>query len=177
MAQDIAAGDSVDGIRPLIVRQDQLEQECAELESRLEALRAQLREIAELALPSAMDGLGFGEVKLSDGRRIVIEEQLTTSEKWRDWAAARGWIDHHDARHLLRYAMRVTVPTGRERDAESIVATARRLGLEAELKESLAPASLKRYCHERLAQGTLSDTDLDILGVHRTRRTRILPAR
>lgn len=84
-------------------------------EKELEEAKDAMKEIAEMRIPSATDGLE-GKFALSDGRTLEVKEDIRSSIAGDKRIPAIQWLDEHDYGHIVKRV--IAVEFGKDSDKE-----------------------------------------------------------
>lgn len=163
--------DALTRLGELARRQIELEDEIEALETELKAKKAACREVSEDSIPSLLDDTGLSEVRLSDGTRVEVRENLrvSTTGKYREpihaWLAENGHDDIIKDEVVARFAR------GEGEAAERLIAAAGELTDAVDRKRSVAPQTFAALLRELLEDGIT--VPLEELGVYVQRRTKL----
>jgi hypothetical protein len=145
-----------------------------ELRRRKEALRL----LAEEDLPNLMRELELTEIKLLDGSRVAVVDEVACFVSEERRAAAHAWLEEHGFGGLIKRELRVSFGRGEAdlaRDAAARVAV--ELGRSVELKDAVHPGTLKSFIKEQLALGAITDDMRTMFGVHQFALAKLTAAR
>lgn len=141
-----------------LLRQQQAEVE--RLEAELAAAKAAARRTETEDLPQLMTELELTEIKLLDGSRVSVVQDVLCGISEENRPEAHAWLVAHGFGGLIK--TNITLAYGRderERAAED-AAKLREWGLEPELKEGVHFQTLKAFIKEQLVAGSPVPTDL-----------------
>jgi len=122
-------------ITDLALRQRELEVDVEELEELLKNKKALLQKLSENDLPEAMDEAGLMEFKLSDGRRVTVEESYHAKipEKMRH--VAYGWLREHGHDGVIKRVVSVGFGKGEDEEADHLLEILRERVADKEVKD------------------------------------------
>jgi hypothetical protein len=171
MSDFIEEGDAAsDALR----RISQLAQLMVEQQRFVETLDAQLRDAKEALrrtetedLPELMSELGLTQIKLADGSKVEVRQDLHCGISEARRAEAHRWLEARGFGGLIKTAL--SVDFGREErqaaiDAARTVAGA--LHRDVSIEDAVHPATLKAFLKEQLALGPDgSNPPADLFGI------------
>lgn len=148
----------------------------AQREAMLEEAKDAVKEIAEMRIPNATDGLE-GKFSLSDGRTLEVKEDIRSSIAGDKRIPAIQWLDEHDYGHIVKRV--ISVEFGKDSDEEVLQFKA---ALEAYRKKTNRPlvvkeqysvhhATLNAWVKEQLGDGV--ELPRDTFGIFRQRVAKV----
>lgn len=126
-----------------------------ELETQLDAAKADVRRLEQEDLPDLMMELGLTSFKLEDGSSVEIQNDVVCGISEERRAAAHAWLVANNFGGLIKTEVVARFGKG---DRDAAVACAEAIG--GELKESVHSATLKSFVKERMAAGQAIPFDL-----------------
>lgn len=157
--------------------QEQLsaEREVARLEELLKKAQDVLKDIAEKRLPEMLDELGVKAFDLSDGTQIKIKETIRVNVSEANRPKAINWLTGLGKSGVVKAEMAFHFGKGEDDRAARVLAAVEQvdpqLAKDANVKKSVAPATMRALVIECLEQGV--DVPMDVINVHRQRATEI----
>lgn len=145
--------NSLGVISRLVRQQMAAQQRVEELEADLDVAKKHLRSIQEDLLPTAMGEFGLKELKMEDGSKVVVKQdvQASVSKQFQseafDWLRNNGWGD------LLKNVVSVPFGRGEEQRATELIQTLSNDGLICDQKVWVEPMTLKAFVRERVNAG------------------------
>jgi len=116
-------------------------------------------------LPELMREFGLSEVKLENGAKVTVSDDVTAAIPEAQKAAAWAWLEARGYDGIIKTEVKIAYGRGENDDAR---AAAERLSEElarpAELSRSVHSATLKSFIKERMAAG--ETVPFDVFGVH-----------
>lgn len=161
----IGLADELEAAEALIVQR----------EEELQAAKDAHKDIAEVRVPAATDGLE-GKFQLSDGRELTVKEDIRSSIAGDKRVPAIKWLDDHDYGHIVKRELTFTF--GKDCD-EEIKAfreyMAEMEGKKPPMKEnySVHHATLNSWIKEKMEEGV--DLPRDTFGIFRQRVAKVKP--
>lgn len=134
--------------------------ELAALEAATKEAKRAMLETEREDLPALMGEAGLTEIKLSDGRRVTLKEDVDAKITDATRAAALSWLLENDFGGLIK--TNVSIGFGRGDHDEAMQVRNELAGRYAgvELKEDVHPSTLKAFIRERLQAGEKIPMDL-----------------
>ena len=128
----------------------------------LEIAKEHLRLIREETIPSAMQELGLTELKLTDGRKLSVKQDVYASIPANEKREAYSWLDRNGFGGLIKVDVKIAYGKGDISEAKSLFNELSNRGLGVELSENIHSQTLKAFLREQLSLG--SDIPLDTFG-------------
>lgn len=172
-AADGATEDQLTRLGRLAARQRDAEAELAQLAEKAKTIGAEVRRISEVDIPAVLDETGLSEVRLADGTKVSLSEDLrvTTTGKYRD--AINRWLEREGHADLIRNEVTASFGPDRAAQADALFAfiSERELTEEVDRKRFVNPQSFAALIRELRTAG--EDVPLSELGVMVQRRARL----
>lgn len=157
-----------------------LEADLATLQARLAEKKERFDALATEKMPELLDELGFKDLRLSDGRRLEMEEKVAasiptesgisrmkSSDQQRAASirrkAALAWLREHGLGDLIKNEITVPFSRGQEDQATELFNELEGKGFPAEREEAVNTNTLSAQVRELMANG--EDVPLELLGV------------
>ena len=140
--EDMTVSDIVDHISELETIREEIEVQS----ERLATLQSRERHIAEIIIPEAMLFNGLPEVRLADGRRVKVKEEVYASANDKD--ALEALLREHGADTMIKFQIELGGLTHKQREA--VVEQVRKMGFDYQTKNSVHSASLSAWTRELL---------------------------
>lgn len=164
-------GDMLKRLGELARQQIDLEDQIKAKEEELKRLKAEHQQVSGDYIPSVLDEAGLSEVRLSDGTKVVVKQDMrvSTAGKYRD--IINRWLQENGHGDVIKNELSVGFPAGDER-VKSAVEALRALGVQdMGQKEFVEPSTFKSLVRELMEDG--EEIPLDDLGVHTFRTTKL----
>lgn len=144
-------------------------------EEQLAAAKAAYKDIVEVRIPAATDGMD-GKFNLGDGRELQVKEEIRASIAGEKRAPAIKWLDDHEYGHIVKRQLILQFERGEEEKTQKVLQHLRALEPEVGplvVKEnySVHPQTLVAWVKEQLSEG--QDLPVDVFGIYRQRTAKI----
>lgn len=158
-------------LHELAEQQAQAEAEVARIEAELNGAKERLKQIAEVALPAAMDELGLTEFKTTSGLIIVIAETIRASIPKARQAEAFDWLRARGHANLIKRQLSISFGKGEDELADKALDLLIAQHYDPEVKTEVHTQTLGALVREKLEAG--EDLPLELFGVFRQRSSKI----
>ena len=147
--------NSVKTISTLAIRQLDLMAQVEVAEAALDNLKAQLKQVSELDLPTAMLEVGMREFKLESGAAVKVKKVYGASIKVENREPAFAWLIEKGHEALIKTDVLVEFGKGKDERAEAkrFLEDLKKDGFEADLKEGVHAQTLKAFAREQIEAG------------------------
>ena len=151
------------------------ESEVAQKEHELEVAKAHLKDIAEIRIPQATEGMD-GKFDLGDGRELQLKEEVRASIAGEKRYPAINWLDEHDYGHIVKRQIIVEFGKGEQERADRLLKTLKELEpqlgtLVIKTNYNVHPMTLVSWVKEQLKEGV--DLPVDVFGIYRQRTAKV----
>lgn len=154
-------------LQQLADEQLRLEALVAGCELQLSKAKDQLKNMAEVQLPEAMDAVGMTEFKTRTGLVIRIAETIRASIPKARSGEAFVWLKEHGQEAMIKSQLTIAFGKGEEEKSKELYAELLAKDFHLEASSSVHPATLSSWAKEKLEQG--DDIPLELFGVFRQR--------
>ena len=135
------------------------------LEQELKDANESLRIVQETDLPNAMLQAGVSEIRLPNGQRITIKEDVYASiPKDHRYHEAMDWLRENGFGDIIKNEITVTFGKGEEESAQELLNDLAQHGWSNTNKIAVHPSTLKALIREQLAKG--ANIPLDVFGAY-----------
>jgi hypothetical protein len=127
----------------------------------LKDAKEEVRRLQEDDLPELMRELGLSEIKLEDGAKVSVFEEVDCNISEERRSRAHAWLSDNGFGGIIKSA--VTVEFGRDEHSEALAAAQQiheATGRDALLKEGVHPQTLKAFVKEQMAAGVAIPQEL-----------------
>lgn len=147
--------DSLEELYGLLKEFDRVQHVLRELEDKLKLEKVYLDNLSRLGIPGILNKYGLSELKLSDGRKVIIEEKLKSSisEKNKPLAYKQMLDTESDPGSKSRIADLFKHKVIIYEESEEVLNILIDEGIEYEVKKDIHHSTLNKYCREKLASG------------------------
>lgn len=141
-------------------------------ERELEEAKDAMKEIAEMRIPNATDGLE-GKFSLSDGRTLEVKEDIRSSIAGDKRIPAIQWLDEHDYGHIVKRQLTFEFGKGSDEQVAEFQEHIRKFGKPVVMKENYTVhhATLNAWVKEQLGEGV--ELPRDTFGIFRQRVAKV----
>lgn len=129
--------------------EDQIEHTLKDLSVFEEALLA----VSRTQIPALMNELGFSELRLSSGEKVEIKDQLKVSVANKNYFQAYKGMLEAERGNNDKIDVLFKTETVINEVTNDVLNLLLENGVEYEIKKSIHPQTLKKYCQERLDKG------------------------
>lgn len=152
-------------ISKLAKLQIKYEDEVEKAEANLKQAKENLRKVAEVDLPEAMESVEMEEFKLEDGSKIKIDTKYQAGISAANTAKAFAWLRKHNLDSMIKHQVTVEFGKGEDKKAKAALKLMQTKGYRHKDKQSVHNQTLKAFVREQLEAG--ADLPLDLFGVVR----------
>lgn len=149
-----------------------LEKEIADIERELAERNGRLNKISGVIIPDVMDRLGMEEFKLSDGSKVLVKTDIKCGLSEDRKPAGFAWLRENDYGGIIKTAVSLAFGKGEEQQAKEAVDVLSAAGFNAQIGDSVHPATLKSFVKERIEAG--DNIPIDVFGVYEFKQTKIV---
>ena len=157
--EDMTVADIVEHISELEILREEIKAQA----QKLETLQHRERHIAEIIIPEAMLFNGLPEVRLTDGRRVKVKEEVYASVNNQE--VLEAFLHENGADTMIKFQIELGGLTRDQR--EGVIAQVRMMGFEFKTKQSVHSSSLSAWVRELLGMKVTEDERLE--GIKRGR--------
>ncbi len=172
--RDDKASDNLTAVlRTLADELEAADAEVAAAEAALEAAKTKRKDIAEVRLPQATDGME-GKFNLGDGRELQVKEEIRSSIAGEKREPAIKWLDDNGYGHIVKREVSFEFPKGDEERCKKFIEMIGTLQLGPLVMKSnytVHHATLNSWVKEQLGEGV--DLPTDTFGIFRQRTAKI----
>lgn len=129
------------------------------------------RRLREEIIPEKMTELGFEEIKLDSGEKIVVFDQVYAKIPDKSREAAFDWLTKNGFDGLIKTKVSVQYSRGEAKQASLLYQELCERGLPVELKEDVHPQTLAAFLREQIAEGL--DIPLELFGAYQVKSTKV----
>lgn len=165
--QAAAGSDALDRITALARLLVQQQAEVARVELELGAAKAALARTETEDLPELMKELGLLDIKLLDGSKVEVKQEVQCGISEARRPEAHKWLTDHKFGGLIKTAILLEYDSDeRALAVKAAQKIAKALNRDVEVKEQVHPATLKSFIKEQLALGAEgSKPPADLFGI------------
>ena len=159
-ASQAPATSDIKDIQAVATRMLDAQAEVAEIEDRLKDAKARLRGLQEGKLPELMEAVGITEFKLKNGMTVSVVEDLKVSVPKKNKAKVCDIMKEWGYEGAVNTDFIAPLGKGSDNVAKSLMQSAHEMGVEANIIEDIATATVKKALRERMGKGLQDDFTL-----------------
>lgn len=148
-----------------------LEDEIAEKEDELKALKKQHMIISQGTLPEHLLALGLIELKHVSGRKLTVEKFYQAKIPAAFEEKAFGWLEETGNDSIIKTDVGIKFGKGEKQKAEDLVKTLSEQGLMPSIKTGIHHSTLRAFVKEQIEAG--EPLPLDAFGVYVGNRIKV----
>jgi hypothetical protein len=149
----VASDDKLRSVNELALLQLERESAVAEKEEELKTAKEALRKIQEVELPAAMKAAGIEEIKLSNGAKVKLKEDVSISVGSK-LGFVLGWLRTHGHGDIIKREMTTSLPKGlKVKEVQEIIKSLKAFKLAPEVAETVHSSTLKALLKEQKEKG------------------------
>ena len=143
-----------------------------EREEALEAAKDARKDIAEVRIPTATEGMN-GKLLLKDGRTLEVKEDIRSSIAGNKRVPAIQWLDDHDYGHIVKRELVFSFAKGDDKAFEKFEKAVKKIKMPLVMKEnfSVHHATLNAWVKEQLGEGV--ELPKETFGIFRQRVAKV----
>jgi len=151
------------------------ETEIIQIEAKLEFAKSVMKDIAEVRIPQATDGMD-GKFNLGDGRELQVKEEIRSSIAGDKRIPAINWLDEHDYGHIVKREVIIEFGKGETERTEAFLKALKSIEKElgtlvVKTNFTVHHATLNSWVKEQLSEGV--NLPVDIFGIFRQRTAKV----
>jgi len=169
--------DSIPGNLEIVLMQLADELQAAEVliteaEEALEKAKDARKDIAEVRIPAATEGMN-GKLTLKDGRILEVKEDIRSSIAGEKRVPAIKWLDDHDYGHIVKRELVFSFAKGDDANFDKFQKAIKNIKMPLVMKEnySVHHATLNAWVKEQLGEGV--ELPKEIFGIFRQRVAKV----
>lgn len=151
MSEALPSNDELSELGELADAQLTLERQIDEAEKYVKKVKEQLQNIQCVAIPNLLDSMGVKEVKLANGMKLTVKEDVKASIRSGHIEQAVAWLEEHNIGDIVKNEFKVKF--GRGEDTAALSQFCEQHGYNAEQKQSVHPMTMKATVKEQMANG------------------------
>lgn len=140
-----------------------IEDQIADAESHIKALKQQKHSLATEIIPNLMDEMGVERIDV-DGVSVVRKNVVHASIPAARRDEAFEWLRQHNCDDIIKNDVICSFSRGQDTEAGNVMGMLREQGFAPEQKTQVHPMTLKAFVRERLESG--QEIDLDLFGAY-----------
>lgn len=145
--------------------------ELAALDAALQVSEGVVRQLSEEAIPDLLRECGLSELRMEDGSRVTVTDELDCGITEERRAAAHAWLRAHDLGGVIKIVLAVQFGRDEEANALRLKGELAKAGFAAVANESVHYQTLKATLKEERSQG--HDVPAELFGLRPFAKTKI----
>lgn len=137
-----------------------LKSELKRLEEEAKDVKRHIKTITEEVIPNYMRELGLSEVKLENGAKVTVKDQVFASIPKPVQDAALQWLDDNGHGSLIKNEIKLNFAKGEDERAQTLRKILEDAGYEFNHTANVHWQTLRAFCREQLEQGNMLPEDL-----------------
>lgn len=142
-------------VSEMAAQQVQLEIQIEAAEQAVKTLKEAYKRLSEFELPMYLKSIGLSSFGLTDGNQISVSTEYYANISEERRAAAHLWLRENRHGDLIKNLVIIDIGRGGQEKVEAILKIANEQGVEAEIKESVNPATLKAFVKEQVQKDAI----------------------
>jgi len=144
----------------------------AAAELALEAAKDDRKDIAEVRIPAATEGMN-GKLLLKDGRTLEVKEDIRSSIAGEKRVPAIKWLDEHDYGHIVKRELVFKFAKGDDKGYKQFQKAVKKIKMPLVMTEqfSVHHATLNAWVKEQLGEGV--ELPKETFGIFRQRVAKV----
>lgn len=170
--QEAINPDKLEDLSNLCLLQKQTEKDIEEAEEKLKTLKQELQTVSREGIPSILNELGLSELKLSTGEKVIVEQKIKSSIANKNYLGAyRGMIALEGGDDLAEEKVESLFKTQTilENSDEKTLQTLLEANISYELKRTIHPQTLNKYCRGLLESGKTIPEEITVFQYQETK--------
>ena len=148
-----------------------LENKIAQHEAYIAKLKQKVTLLSEDTIPCAFQELGIKEMKLSNGQKVKVDQDVYSSLSNENKPRAYSWLNSHNFGGMIKVELSINYSKGEKEKAEVKFKQLKAEGLLCELEENVHHATLGAFLREQIREG--SEIPLELFGARPVFKTKI----
>lgn len=152
---------TLDAITIAVEEINRLRDEVANREREITEMNKRISILLEETIPSIFQELEISEIKLEDGRKVSVKQDLYSALSEADKPKAYAWLDEHGYGGLIKTTLNVKYGKGDKEEAEELYEELVASGADVTMKEDVHHQTMKSFLNERVKEAD-PDFPLDV---------------
>ena len=148
-----ALGDALKRLSDMVTELTTTLQLIAETDAALKSLQVYARQLNEEGIPDLLKECGLTEVRMEDGSRVTVADEIDCGISQERRAAAHAWLREHGLGGVIKVMLGVQFDRDQQDLAAKLLVTLTKKGYPAVMEESVHHQTLKSTLKEQLRQG------------------------
>jgi hypothetical protein len=156
----LPTNDDLQSVSALANEQLRLENLVAEKELELANAKEELAKVVEGDLPRLFESFSLSEIKLLDGTKVLIKEDVYAGITEENKPAAFGWLEETGNDGIIKNEIKLPFGKGQDEEAKVAAKILTDNGFSFTNSRSVHPQTLRAFVRQQLADGRPIPTDV-----------------
>ena len=134
-------------------------------ETALKRANERVVQIAEHDIPEAMASVGMSELRLADGTKVTVSDNIFARITEANQQAAFEWLNENGYGNLIKREFKIGFGRDQEEWAHEFESLLDTQGVSFDRRQAVHPSTLKSFVKNQLEEG--AEIPEDVFGVHR----------
>ena len=152
-ASSLPSDSSLERVSSLAVKQEDLEDEIEKIEAALATKKEELRHVAEVLLPQAMQECGISKFTTINGDKVEVKPFYSAKIGEDNQFACFSWLRENGHDDIIKNEIKTTFGRGEDMAAAKVAETLKSLHVSFTQKESVHPQTLTAFVREQVESG------------------------
>lgn len=135
-----------------------------ELEEALKRKKAELAQIREFDLPNAIEATGVSEIKLVDGTKLTVKEEVYAGITDENRELAFKWLEATNNDGIIKNDVSIPFGKGQEPEAKLFMDLVSSRGYSFTNRRTVHPQTLKAFIKKQMEDGVV--VPADVFSIH-----------
>lgn len=135
-----------------------------ELEEALKRKKEELSKIKELHLPEALANFGLSEIKLLDGSKVTVKDDVYAGITEENREAAFSWLSGTGNEGIIKNEVKLPFGKGQDAEAKQLIDILNDRGYSFTNSRGVHPQTLRAFVRKQLEEG--KPIPMDVFSVH-----------
>lgn len=169
MSQEISK-DSLAQLTALAERYVAYEVEVEAAENALKEAKARMTALREEDIPALMTELGVNLIKLEDGTKVEVKDEVYCGISEANKEPAFAWLEEHEFGGIIKTSIALQFGKDELETAMAAFEKIRELGYEAQIARSVHASTLKAFVKEQLEKA--AELPLELFGARSVKQAK-----
>jgi hypothetical protein len=147
-------------VAALALKQLELEADLAKLEAAAKEKKAELAKVQDQDLPAALKAASIKTFQLSNGMTVSLEEDLKVSVPKKNKHPVIKHMTEWGYEAAVENVLTIDLGKGNDNAAKALMASAKEMGVDANLSQDINTGTVKSVLRQRLKEGKSDDLSL-----------------
>ena len=157
---DAPSSDSLKRLASMVAQLRDEQMENSRIDIELFECESRIRKLAEEEIPELMRECGLAELKLADGAKVQVVDDIDCGISEERRAAAHAWLREHNLDGIIKSVLAISFGRGEFKQMSDLAARLQEEGLPVIAVESVHFQTLKATLKEQRAEGVAVPEEL-----------------